>query len=427
MDLHTVGDNLHRVVLFRDGASKATRQAPFSAQDSSNPEDLWAALQRYEAATGGKVLAIPHNGNLSNARMFLPRMSDGNPFTLSYARMRARWEPVVEVTQSKGDGETHPALSPTDEFADFERWDESNILRTARKQPGMLRYEYARTVLGEGLAQEAKLAANPFKFGMIGSTDQHTGLSTTTEDNFFGKLKESEPSPDRYRKMLATWNNWRLSASGLTAAWARENTREAIFDAFKRREVYATTGSRIQVRLFGGWDYRESDVLRPDYATIGYRKGVPMGGDLMRAPAGKVPRFMVTASKDPDEANLDRIQIIKGWLDAKGQTHEKIYDVALSDGRKVDPRTGKAPRVGSTVNVGDASYTNTIGAPELAVVWTDPDFDPAERAFYYARVIEIPKPRWTAYDAKFFKLTMPKQVPRITQDRAYTSPIWYTP
>ena len=423
-------DNLHRNVIFRDGAAKTTQILPFSALDSTDPEKLWAFLKSYEARTGGQVLAIPHNGNISNGRMFAPETFTGQPLTAAYARERARWEPVVEVTQMKGTGEAHPTLSPTDEFADFEIWDKGNF-GTAPKQPWMLPYEYARPALKSGLQYEQKLGANPFKFGLVGGTDQHNGLSTTSEDNFIGQFRNSEPSPDRYSRPMARVKNirenWRLGATGLTAVWARENTREAIFDAMKRREVYATTGSRIQLRFFGGWNYAKSDVQRPDYVHIGYEKGVPMGGDLIRRGGAKAPTFMIAAAKDPDEANLDRIQVIKGWLDAKGDAHEKIYDVALSDGRKVNPRTRKAPPVGSTVDVANATYTNSIGDPELVTVWTDPDFEPDQRAFYYVRVLEIPTPRWTAYDAKFFKVKMPANIPMIVQDRAFSSPIWYNP
>lgn len=423
------GDNLHRVVLFRDNAEKASRVLPYSAQDSTDPEALWAALDRYEKTTGGTVMSIAHNGNVSNGRMFAPTTVSGKPLTADYARRRMRWEPIYEVTQVKGDGEAHPALSPTDEFADFERWDKGNIMLTAAKQPWMLRYEYARPALQEGLRYEAKLGTNPFKFGMIGSTDSHNGYSATREDDYWGKFPESEPSDHRTSEKMSgqLQESWELGASGLAAAWAPENTREALFAAFQRKEVYGTTGSRIMLRMFGGWDFTPSDVLRPDYARIGYAKGVPMGGDLLRAPAGKAPRFMIVAAKDPDEANLDRIQVVKGWVDAKGQAHEKIYDVALSDGRKVDPKTGKAPPVGNTVDIANATYTNSIGDAELATMWIDPDFDPKVRAVYYVRVLEIPKPRWTAYDAKFYAKKFGANVPMMVQDRAYSSPIWYQP
>jgi hypothetical protein len=425
----TGGNNLHRVVIFKNGAEAVTRILPFSAQDSIDPEDLWAALEGFEKTGGVDVLSIPHNSNLSNGIFFAEETLSGEPLSRAYAETRMRWEPIVEMTQIKGDSETHPVLSPTDEFADFERWDSWNIMGTVKTRPEMLPGSYARSALKRGLEFEQKLGANPYKFGMIGSTDDHTAFATAGEDNFFGKFANSEPSPDRALTHMAggKYSDWQLGASGLAAVWAPENTREALFAAMKRKEVYATTGSRIMVRFFGGWDYADDAVFRQDWVKTGYARGVPMGGDLTKAPDGKAPVFMVLALKDPDDANLDRIQIVKGWLDAEGKTHEQVYDVALSDGRKVDPATGKAPPVGSTVDVEDASYTNTIGAAQLAAVWTDPDFDPAERAFYYARVIEIPKPRWTAYDAKFFKVDMPDEVPMTVQDRAYTSPIWYTP
>lgn len=423
------GDNLHRNVLFRGDGKQLMNIVPFTGQDSRQPEDLWAALAKFEAVTGTKALAIPHNANVSNGRMFAPTMSNGNPFTQEYARRRARWEPVVEVTQIKGDGESHPYLSPDDEFADFENWDSSNLMGSVAKKPEMLKHEYARSVLGLGLQYERNLGVNPFKFGMIGSTDSHTGLAAIDEDNFIGKFSNDEPSADRVLTRMAGMGaeNWRLVASGLAAVWAPNNTREAIFDAFERREVYATTGPRIQVRLFGGWDFARDDVLRPDYATIGYAKGVPMGGDLLRAGKGKAPKFMVAATKDPEGANLDRVQIVKGWLDKDGKLHERVYDVAWSGGRKKDPKTGKLPPVGNTVDIAKASYLNSIGAAEFATTWTDPDFDPDARAFYYVRVLQIPTPRWTAYDAFYFGAKVPKGAAMVIQDRAYTSPIWYTP
>ncbi len=423
------GDNLHRIVMYKDSADKVTKTLPFSAQDSTDPEELWKALDAYEKASGGEVMAIAHNGNVSNGRMFAPTNNSGQPLSADYAKRRMRWEPVYETTQVKGDGEAHPSLSPNDEFADFETWDKANITMTAPKQGWMLRYEYTREAYKEGLRHQKKLGVNPFKFGQIGASDSHVGYSAVREDDFWGKFPESEPSAHRAHEKMAgqLQESWELGASGLAGVWAPENTREAIFAAFKRKEVYGTTGSRIKLRFFGGWEFASNDVTRPNYAEIGYKKGVPMGGDLMAAPKGQAPRFMIVAAKDPDEANLDRVQVIKGWIDAKGQTHEKIYDVVLSDGRKVDPKTGKAPKVGSTVDVKNATYTNSIGAPELATVWTDPDFDPKARAFYYVRVLEIPKPRWTAYDAAFFHKAMAANIPMTVQDRAYSSPIWYQP
>jgi hypothetical protein len=423
------GNNLHRVVLYKDGAEKAALIPPFSGQDSLDPRDLWQALAHYEEATGGSVMAIAHNGNISNGMMFSDTSVDGKAIDVNYAKLRSRWEPVYEVTQVKGDGESHPTLSPDDEFADFENWDRDNIGRTEDKQDAMLKHEYARSALKLGLKHEQELGVNPFKFGLIGSTDGHNSVSTTEEDNFFGKFPDSQPSKKRLDNQMAgvLWENWRIVASGYAAAWARENTREALFEAFKRREVYATTGSRIQVRFFGGWNYQASDIDRPTYLDIAYSGGVPMGGDLLQAPENKAPSFMVVAAKDPDGANLDRVQIIKGWLEQDGALREKVYDVVWSGERSLDPETGKLPAVGNTVDVETATYSNSIGSTDLAVVWTDPDFDADERAFYYARVLEIPKPRWTTYDAVYFNLDLSEDIPRVIQDRAYTSPVWYTP
>jgi len=424
------GNNLHRVVIFKDDAQIVGQLPPFSGQDSLDPRDLWQALAQYEEVTGGEVLAVAHNGNLSNGMMFPSQSVDGEPLTSDYAELRARWEPLYEVTQVKGDGEAHPLLSPNDEFADFETWDWDNIGRTEKKEDWMLKHEYARGALKLGLQYEESLGANPFKFGMIGSTDGHNSISTTQEDNFFGKFPESEPGVERTRNAMANdrlWENWRIVASGYAAVWARLNTRAAIFDAMKRREVYATTGSRITVRFFGGWEYSPDDLNKPNYVDVAYDRGVPMGGDLNRASRGQAPSFMVMAAKDPDGANLDRIQIVKGWRDGHGELREQVYDVAWSGERTPDPQTGKLPAVGSTVDIKTASYSNSIGAAQLGIVWQDPDFDRDQRAFYYVRVLEIPRPRWTAYDAAYFDLILPKQVPMVIQDRAYTSPIWYTP
>lgn len=423
------GDNLHRIVMFRDSGDKVRQTIPFSAQDSTNPEDLWAELEKYEKKSGGEVLAIPHNGNVSNGRMFAPTTLSGQPLSADYAQRRMRWEPVTEVTQVKGTGETHPKLSPNDEFANFEIWDKGNISLSAPKESWMLRYEYARSSLLEGLKHQARMGANPFKFGMVGASDSHTGYSAVAEHDFWGKFPESEPSAGRVEEKMVgiLQESWELGATGLSAVWAPDNSRESIFAAFKRREVYGTTGSRIMLRFFGSFDFAAGDVNRPNYAQIGYAKGVPMGSDLSRATAGKAPSFMVVAAKDPDEANLDRIQIVKGWVDAAGDAHERVFDVALSDGRRANRKTGKAPGVGSTVNLKNATYSNSIGDPELAVQWTDPTFDPRQRAFYYVRVIEIPKPRWTAYDAVFFRRAMAANIPMTVQDRAYSSPIWYNP
>jgi len=428
------GYNLHRNVLYRGDASMANQSLPYSQFDSQNPEDLWRALDSLEKRTGADVLAIPHNGNLSNGLLFSVETNGGKPLTKELAALRAALEPIVEVTQIKGDSEAHPFLSPNDEFADFETWDDANLDGTEYKKNEMYQYEYARSALKTGLQLEKKLGVNPFKFGMAGGTDSHTSLAAVAEDNFFGKHPGVEPSAKRWESIVIkspmdpalTTMGWQQAAGGYTAVWATENTRAAIFDAMVRKETYATTGSRMTVRLFGGWEFSKEDALSRLPAAIGYEKGVPMGGDLRGAPAGKSPNFLVAAMKDAYSGNLDRIQVIKGWMDAKGKTHEKVYDVAWSGDRKPGAN-GKLPPVGNTVDVRNATWTNTIGAPELITVWTDPDFDPKQHAFYYARVIEIPTPRWTAYEAKRYGIDMPDKVPMVIQERAYTSPIWYSP
>jgi hypothetical protein len=428
--------NLHRVVIFRDGGDRTRRVLPFSAFDSEDPEDLWRYLADYEQETGGKALAIAHNGNVSAGLMFSDKTFGGKPFDRAYAEQRLKWEPLYEVTQIKGDGETTPTLSPTDEFADFERWDTTTLGGDIVTTQKMLRYNYARSALRMGLQHEARLGVNPFNFGMIGSTDAHTALSSPGEENFFGKIAPNEPSPKRWEEVLWKAKNgdpqlatygYSMGAGGRAAVWARENSREAIFDAMQKKEVYATTGTRILVRVFAGWDFKPDEVQLHDFADQGYDRGVPMGGELTNAPKGAAPTFMVRALRDPDGANLDRIQIVKGWLDAKGETHEKVFDVALSDGRIPDPTTGEAPPVGNTVDVANATWTNTIGDAFLDSYWKDPEFDANQKAFYYVRVIEIPTPRWTAYDAKRFGITMPPEVPMTVTERAYTSPIWHTP
>ena len=431
------GDNLHRNVIFRGDKEDADHILPLSQYDTEDPEELWQWMSDAEEKTGTRLLAIPHNGNLSSGLMFDDvTLTNKRRIDRDYAERRMRWEPLYEVTQMKGDGEAHPALSPTDEFADFETWDRGSFGVTQHTRE-MLPREYAREALKRGLAYEQRLGANPFKFGMIGSTDSHTSLATTTEDNFFGKITGLEPTgnPDRYNEVItgrlvdnpAQQNRaWATSASGLAAVWAPENTREALWDAMSRKEVYATTGTRLLVRVFAGYDFVADDVQRHDFAKYGYQKGVPMGGDLSAAPTGKMPTMLIRALRDPDGANLDRIQIVKGWLDEGGELHEQVYDVAWSGDRRPGS-DGKLPPVGSTVNVPNASYTNTIGAPLLLGYWKDPDFDSRQRAFYYVRVIEIPTPRWTTYDAKFFGIDVPEGAPTAIQERAYTSPIWYTP
>ena len=428
------GNNMHRVVVYRDDGDKGGQMVPFTTIEptgSINPRDLWKWLEEYEDKTGGDVLAIAHNGNLANGIMFPMRAQyDGRKLDDEYVQARAKWEPLYEATQIKGDGETHPFLSPDDEFADYETWDIGNLDVSEAKTEDMLAGEYAREALKRGLAIEERLGTNPYKFGMIGSTDSHTSLVAVEEDNFFGKHSGAEPSPERMSHPFMSNENgtimgWQQVASGLAAVWASENTREAIFDAMARKETYATTGSRMMVRFFGGWEFTDADLNSRQPVFAGYGKGVPMGGDLTAAPEGKAPTFMAYAVRDPIGANLDRIQIVKGWKDGK-ELKEKVYDVAWSGDRRIGAN-GKLPPVGNTVNVVTASWTNTIGAPELGVVWTDPDFDPEQRAFYYVRVLEIPTPRWSLYDAVRFDVEHPESAPTSTQERAYTSPIWYTP
>ena len=428
------GFNLHRNVVFRGDASEAGRTLPFSQFDSQNPEDLWRALDSFSKETGAEVLAIPHNGNLSNGRMFNVENFDGSRLKKDLASLRARMEPIVEVTQIKGDGEAHPFLSPDDEFADFETWDVANLDGTELKEEDMLQHEYAREALKTGLKIDKRIGVNPYRFGMIGSTDSHTSMATAEEENFFGKHSGVEPEPDRWKHVVITSQldpdlaiiGWQQAAAGYAAVWATENTREAIFDAMQRKEVYATSGPRIVVRLFGGWDFTKDDALSRLPAETGYTRGVPMGGELTTMEAKGAPSFLVAAAKDPYSGNLDRIQIVKGWMDSRGNTQEKVYDVVWSGDRQPDAK-GKLPPVGNTVDVANATWSNSIGDPELITVWEDPDFDPKQPAFYYARVLEIPTPRWTAYEAKRFGVSMDKKVPMTLQERAYTSPIWYTP
>lgn len=429
------GNNLHRVVVFRDDKSKADQILPFSAWVSENPEKLWDFLAGYEKKTNGQVLAIPHNSNLSNGRMFSMVNFEGAPLDSAYVQRRSRWEPLVEVTQIKGASEAHPQLSPDDDFAGYgiEGWELGNLTLQELKTSDMFQYEYAREALKNGLLLKQNLGTNPFKFGMLGSTDAHTALAAIEENNYFGKHASELPSPTRWSHVARRANDaarygWQYLSGGYAAVWATENTREAIWDAMKRKEVYGTTGARITVRFFGGWDFTEKDTLTRQLVDAGYARGVPMGGELHRPSQDLSPTFLVAAMKDPDSGNLDRIQIIKGWLDQNGETHEKIYDVAWGDADHRQPGVdGKLPKVGNTVDVATATWRNSIGNAELATVWQDPNFNPDEAAFYYVRVLEIPTPRWTAYDQLRFGTTMSAEVPMITIERAYTSPIWYTP
>jgi hypothetical protein len=430
------GDNLHRNVLLRDGRDRAVQQFPFTSWESPDPEKLWAWMEAYEKRTGGRALAIPHNANLSNGRMFAAQAFDGTPLTRDYAERRRRWEPIQEIVQTKGASESHPMISPNDEFLEYglAGWELGNLTldgpRLGREQ---MPTNYIRTGLLRGLEHEAKLGVNPFKFGVIGSSDVHQALPFVEEDNFFGKFPGQEPSEERWKQRSSLGDGggearytWQYLAAGYAAVWATENTREAVFDALQRRETYGTSGTRMTVRFFGGYDFTPDDASSRYLADAGYSKGVPMGGDLKPAAPGKAPTFLVAALKDPEGANLDRIQIVKGWLDASGTAQEKVYDVVWAGSRRPG-KDGRLPPVGDTVDVARATFTNTVGAAELAAVWKDPDFQPSQRAFYYARVIEIPTPRWTAYDQARFGVKMSAEVPMKQQERAWTSPIWYTP
>ena len=424
------GNNLHRVVMFRDGSERTRQTLPFPGLQTTAPQ-LWEYMKAYEEETGGRVLAIPHNPNLSNGLMFQMTMEDGSPMTPEYAAMRAWAEPVVEATQIKGDSETHPFLSPNDEMAGFgvQGWDFGNLSLSESTEPSMYAGSYTRSALLRGLTLEAQMGVNPYAFGMIGATDSHTSLATGDEDNFWGKHTGNEQSyEDRsiVPQNLGTREGrfgWHYLAGGYAAAWAKGNTRAEIFDAFARREVYATTGPRMTVRVFGGFDFTDAD-WDGDWVREGYSRGVPMGGEL--TDQGTAPRFMITAMKDADGANLDRVQVIKGWLDSSGEMQERVYDVVWSDMDTRRRSGGRLPFVGDTVNRDDATYTNDIGAAELRTVWTDPDYQQGQRPFYYVRVLEIPTPRWTLYDAVRFGVALSDEAmaDAVAQERAYTSPIW---
>jgi len=426
------GSNLHRVVLTPDGADKARRMLPFSSLDDNRPEELWKWLSETSKSLGMRFVAIPHNSNLSTGLMFPEIMSDGAPITAEYADARSRWEPVAEILQIKGSSETHPLLAPEDEFAGHEIYefliDFTGNAGSASAQKG----DFWRHALSRGLEIEGRTGANPYKVGAIGSTDSHTGLSTVEESNFHGKFGYDAIPANKFRAIATAKDRNALrrgvdyAAQGLAAVWADENTRDGLYEAFMRKETYATSGPRIELRFFGGWGFRDRDAKAKDLAAVGYRNGVPMGGDLASAPKGTAPAFLVRAAHDPGSAYLDRIQIIKGWTDASGAAHEKIYNVALADGRKAGP-DGSIPPVGSTVNADMATFDNSIGDPELSTVWRDPDFDPAARAYYYARVLEIPTPRHSLYDAVALKTAQPDGTPTSVQERAISSPIWYTP
>ncbi len=419
--------NLHRNIIFR--SSDKVPELPFSNFDSNKPEDLWNFMDTLRA-DGVTLLAIPHNSNLSDGLMFPMEDSYGKPLTREYAEQRMRNEPIVEATQIKGTSETNPLLSDTDEFANFEISD-FKLDPNGLGSRGQAKGSYIRDAYKTGLVFDESLGANPYKFGMVAATDTHNSGGPIEEDNYFGKAGVEDGTAEIRlikggggfpKEITQSWG-----ASGVAAAWADSNTREDIYDAFTRKETFATTGPRIRVRLFGGWDYNPVDANSDDLVNIGYDKGVPMGGDLAAKPNdAQAPTFLVWAMKDADSGNLDRIQMVKGWSQF-GQSFEKIYDVALADDRQVDPVTGRVPAVGNTVDLATATYKNSIGDAQLSAFWTDPDFDPAERAFYYARVLEIPTPRWSTYDAVRLGIPIPAGLPATIQERAYTSPIWYTP
>ncbi len=421
------GANLHRVVMSPNDAAMAKQYLPYGSDQSQYPEDLWAWLDKTSKETGSEFIAIPHNSNVSKGYMFPEVTLKGEPITVAYAKTRMAWEPVVEVTQIKGDSEAHPQLSPDDEFANFETY--GFYLQKTPQEPIVTEADYVRSGLKRGLEIEKKIGVNPYKFGLIGSTDAHTGLSSAEEGNFWGKFAH-DSTPDTKRKGIiggTKASGWDMSASGLAAVWADENTRTGIFSAFKRREVYATSGPRIQVRMFGGWDFDKKALKGENLAKYGYKQGVPMGGDLTR-PSDKNEKieFLIRATKDPVGANLDRVQVVKGWLDDTGVSHEKIFNVVWSDNRKLD-KNGKLPSVGDTVNREYATYENSIGSTELSTIWTDPSFNANQRAFYYVRVLQIPTPRHSLYDGIALQIDTPEEGPAAIQERAYTSPVWYTP
>ncbi len=424
------GANLHRIVFTPDSGDKAKQFVPFGSDQSQYPEDLWQWLEDPRDRTGARFVAMPHNSNISKGYMYAETSLKGAPITAEYARRRMVWEPVSEITQIKGDSETHPVVSPDDEFADFETY--RHYIQQDRQTYAPTPADYARSALRLGLALEQKTGVNPYQFGMIGSTDSHSGLSSAEEDNFWGKFaRDSTPQTKRSSDKIGGGEvtGWSMSASGLAAVWAGDNTREEIFAAFQRKEVYATTGTRMQVQVFGGWDFDQSTLESVDFAALGYRQGVPMGGNLsavLDTALERAPQMMIRALKDPNDANLDRIQMIKGWVDKAGAQHERVYNVAWSGDRELDAN-GKIAAVTNTVDLNDASYTNNVGAEQLSGLWTDPDFDPQQRAFYYVRVLQIPTPRHSLYDAVSLQTEPPAEGPPTIQERAYTSPIWYTP
>jgi hypothetical protein len=419
------GRNMHRNVFFRDDTGP---KAPYSSFDSIHPEDLWTYLE-IQRSQGIETFAIPHNGNVSDGWMYSPNKFLGGPMDARYAKRQALNEPLTEIIQTKGSSDTHPLLSPNDEFANFELF--QNLINVG--QPSQVRYGYIRQGLVEGMILEEKLGANPFKMGIVSGADSHSAYSNNEEFNFHGSHGATDDTPQKRLHPGMSPSGEPASVvgtAGATAVWAEENTREAIFDAMLSKETYGTSGTLIRLRFFGGWDLPEGLTADPEFVKKAYAAGVPMGQDLPAHPAkdlAKAPTFAVWALKDPESGNLDRIQIVKGFINKWGRPGERIYDVALSDNRKADPKTGKVPPVGNTVDIKTAKYTNDIGDTQLSAVWSDPEFDPTIKAVYYVRVLEIPTPRWSTYDAAKNNLPLPEDVPATIQERAWSSPIWYTP
>ena len=417
------GRNMHRNVFFRGGKAPA---APYTAFDSIYPQDLWTYLE-FNRNVGIDSVAIPHNANVSDGWMFSPNTFLGGPMDARHAKRQQMNEPVMEIIQTKGQSEAHPALSPNDEFASFEMF--PNMINVA--QPSAIQYGYMRQGLAQGMAMEEELGVNPFKYGIVAGADSHSAYSNNEEWNFHGSHGATDDTPAKRLNPAVQPSGDRgvgVGSAGATAVWAEENTRESIFDAIKRKETYGTSGPLIRLRFFCGWGFDDDLVEDDDFVETAYKEGVPMGGDLPPKPQrAKAPTCAVWAIKDPESGNLDRIQIIKAFVNKWGRPGEAIYDVALSDGRSVDPATGNAPPVGNTVDLATATYTNDIGDTQLAAVWTDPDFDPNQRALYYVRVLEIPTPRWALYDSVRSKLPLPANTPPTLQERAWSSPIWYTP
>lgn len=416
--------NQHRVVFTASGPEATKQFVPFSVEDGENPEDLWNFLEETSENTGADFIAMPHNSNLSDGYMFPLVDSDGRPIDASYAKTRARWEPVMEITQVKGTSETRPELSANDEFANFEIHTDLLIGGQATPQAG----DYARTALLRGINFQKQLGVNPFKFGFVGASDSHTGLVTVEEGSFLGKtVRDTLPQERLDNPISGLFHSWEMSASGLGAVWAKENTRESIAAAFKRREVYGTSGPRISLRVFGGFRFNKRHAQGNDLIKNGYARGVPMGGDLTAAKRRDVPGFLIHAAKDPVGANLDRVQVIKGWIDGNGEQQEKVFDVLWAGDRQIDSG-GKLSAVGNTVDLTTALYENTIGAAQLLGFWEDPDFSPAQQAFYYVRALQIPTPRHSTYDAVALGVDIARtSFPATIQERAWSSPIWYTP